>query len=91
MTLLRVDHLSVQFHSRNQPPFEAVKDVSFSLNQGETLALVGESGSGKSVSALSILGLLPYPMASHPTGSILFQGQELFSLYYNSRWTRKIR
>ena len=79
MTLLRVDHLSVHFHSRNMPPSEAVKDVSFSLNQGETLALVGESGSGKSVSALSILGLLPYPMASHPTGSILFQGQELLN------------
>lgn len=79
MTLLRVDHLSVHFHSRNLPPFEAVKDVSFHLNQGETLALVGESGSGKSVSALSILGLLPYPMASHPTGSILFQGQELLN------------
>ncbi|MCE3230237.1 MAG: microcin transporter ATP-binding protein [Alphaproteobacteria bacterium] len=79
MTLLQVDHLSVHFHSRNQPPTEAVTDVSFSLNQGETLALVGESGSGKSVSALSILGLLPYPMASHPTGSILFQGQELLN------------
>lgn len=79
MTLLRVDHLSVHFHSRNLPPSEAVKNVSFSLNQGETLALVGESGSGKSVSALSILGLLPYPMASHPTGSILFEGQELLN------------
>ncbi|MDF3033842.1 MAG: putative oligopeptide transport protein superfamily, atp bind [Alphaproteobacteria bacterium] len=79
MTLLQVDHLFVRFHSRNQPPTEAVTDVSFSLNQGETLALVGESGSGKSVSALSILGLLPYPMASHPTGSILFQGQELLN------------
>jgi microcin C transport system ATP-binding protein len=79
MTLLRVDHLSVHFTSRNLPPFEAVKDVSFQLNQGETLALVGESGSGKSVSALSILGLLPYPMAYHPTGSILFQGQELLN------------
>ena len=79
MTLLRVNHLSVHFTSRNLPPSEAVKDVSFSLNQGETLALVGESGSGKSVSALSILGLLPYPMAYHPTGSILFQGQELLN------------
>ena len=79
MTLLRVDHLSVHFTSRNSSPFEAVKDVSFQLNQGETLALVGESGSGKSVSALSILGLLPYPMAYHPTGSILFQGQELLN------------
>jgi microcin C transport system ATP-binding protein len=79
MTLLKVENLSVHFHSRNQPPTEAVKNISFSLKQGETLALVGESGSGKSVSALSILGLLPYPMASHPTGSILFEGQELLN------------
>ena len=79
MTLLKVENLSVHFHRRDQPPTEAVKSVSFSLKQGETLALVGESGSGKSVSALSILGLLPYPMASHPTGSILFEGQELLN------------
>ena len=51
--------------------------VSFDIDKGETLALVGESGSGKSVTALSILQLLPYPMASHPIGSILFDGQEL--------------
>jgi ABC-type microcin C transport system duplicated ATPase subunit YejF len=61
MTLLKVENLSVHFHSRNQPPTEAVKNISFSLKQGETLALVGESGSGKSVSALSILGLLIRP------------------------------
>jgi microcin C transport system ATP-binding protein len=79
MTLLQVKDLSVRFHSPNQAPTEAVTGVSFSLKQGETLALVGESGSGKSVSALSILGLLPYPMASHPTGSILFNGQELLN------------
>jgi len=79
MTLLQVNQLSVHFHSPNQAPVEAVDHVSFSLNHGETLALVGESGSGKSVSALSILGLLPYPMASHPSGSILFEGQELLN------------
>jgi microcin C transport system ATP-binding protein len=56
---------------------EAVKKVSFDIAKGETLALVGESGSGKSVTALSVLQLLPYPMASHPTGSIRFNGQEL--------------
>lgn len=77
MTLLTIENLSVHFHRPKQPSIEAVKGLSFSLDQGETLALVGESGSGKSVSALSILGLLPYPMASHPTGSIRFQGQEL--------------
>jgi microcin C transport system ATP-binding protein len=56
-----------------------VKGVSFSLARGETVALVGESGSGKSVSALSVLKLLPYPAASHPTGKILFKGQDLLS------------
>lgn len=79
MTLLEVNQLSVHFNRPQNPAIEAVKDVSFFLNQGETLALVGESGSGKSLSALSILGLLPYPMAFHPTGSILFQGQELLN------------
>ncbi len=57
---------------------EAVKGVSFDLEKGETLALVGESGSGKSVTALSILQLLPYPMASHSaTSSVRFEGTEL--------------
>lgn len=89
MTLLQVKDLSVHFQIHNQLPVEAVNRVSFSLNQGETLALVGESGSGKSVSALSILGLLPYPMASHPTGSILFEGQELLNASEDA--LRKIR
>jgi len=51
--------------------------VSFDIDRGETVGLVGESGSGKSVTALSILQLLPYPKARHPSGSILFRGQEL--------------
>ena len=69
MSLLEVRDLSVTFGGwRGAPPVEAVKRVSFTLDRGETLALVGESGSGKSVTALSILQLLPYPAASHTPG-----------------------
>jgi len=74
--LLSVDDLVVDFH-HGAAVTHAVKGVSFALSKGETLALVGESGSGKSVTALSILKLLPYPSASHPTGSIRFRGEEL--------------
>jgi ABC-type microcin C transport system duplicated ATPase subunit YejF/ABC-type microcin C transport system permease subunit YejE len=74
--LLQVDDLSVSFDMPGGP-VEAVRHVSFSLERGETLALVGESGSGKSVTALSILQLLPYPRARHPSGSIRFRGEEL--------------
>jgi microcin C transport system ATP-binding protein len=79
VSLLEVCDLSVTFRgSRNAPPVEAVKRASFSLDRGETLALVGESGSGKSVTALSVLQLLPYPAASHtPKSSIRFAGEEL--------------
>ncbi|MCH8291640.1 ABC transporter ATP-binding protein [Candidatus Poribacteria bacterium] len=77
-TLLEVKDLSVDF-SAESSTVHAAKNVSFSINRGETMALVGESGSGKSVSALSILQLLPYPTASHPSGSILLEGQELMS------------
>jgi microcin C transport system ATP-binding protein len=55
----------------------AVDGISFDVNKGEVVALVGESGSGKSVSANSILRLLPYPSASHPSGEILFKGKDL--------------
>ena len=77
--LLQVRDLSVTFAGRGRaPPVEAVKGVSFSLDRGETLALVGESGSGKSVTALSLLQLLPYPLAMHgPRSSIRFADEEL--------------
>jgi len=75
-TVLTVRDLSVTF-GRGPGAVEAVKRVSFEIRKGETLALVGESGSGKSVTALSVLQLLPYPMASHPSGSINFEGEEL--------------
>ena len=72
-SLLRIEDLSVRFRGG----VEAVRGVSLELTDGETLALVGESGSGKSVTALSVLQLLPYPAASHPGGSIRFRGEEL--------------
>ena len=74
--LLAVHDLSVDF-GKGERAVHAVRGVSFDIARGETLALVGESGSGKSVTALSVLQLLAYPMASHPTGSIRFQGREL--------------
>jgi microcin C transport system ATP-binding protein len=79
MSLLEVRDLSVTFGGwRGAAPVAAVKRVSFTLDRGETLALVGESGSGKSVTALSILQLLPYPAASHsPESSIRFNGEEM--------------
>src|SRR5471032_1555244 len=74
--LLSVRDLSVTFGTGDNA-VRAVRNISFEIGRGETLALVGESGSGKSVTALSVLQLLPYPNASHPTGSIKFQGREL--------------
>ncbi|HZF36328.1 MAG TPA: ABC transporter ATP-binding protein [Candidatus Angelobacter sp.] len=74
--LLQVRDLHVSF-GRGAREVKAVRGVSFDLAKGETVALVGESGSGKSVTALSILQLLPYPMAHHSGGSIKFGGQEL--------------
>jgi microcin C transport system ATP-binding protein len=77
--LLRVNDLSVAFR-HGQRESLAVDRISFDVAKGETVALVGESGSGKSVTALSILKLLPYPAASHPTGTVHFKGQELLGL-----------
>jgi len=74
--LLTVRDLSVDFRSTGRVT-NAVKSVSFQLERGETLALVGESGSGKTVTALSVLQLLPYPAAHHPQGSILLRGREM--------------
>jgi len=74
--LLSVRDLSVAFH-QGETETLAVDHVSFDIKPGEVLALVGESGSGKSVSANSILKLLPYPAASHPSGEILFNGKDL--------------
>ncbi|MCY4497196.1 MAG: ABC transporter ATP-binding protein [Rhodospirillaceae bacterium] len=73
---LEVEDLSVTFRVEDRE-IPAVRGVSFDIDRGETLALVGESGSGKSVTALSVLQLLPYPKASHPTGSIRVDGEEI--------------
>jgi microcin C transport system ATP-binding protein len=75
-SLLEIRDLSVTFDTPGAQ-VEAVRHVSFAIEAGETVALVGESGSGKSVTALSILQLLPYPPARHPSGSIRFREQEM--------------
>src|SRR6267154_1166217 len=82
--LLDVRDLSVAFGASL-----AVDRISFSIKRGECVALVGESGSGKSVSALSVLKLLPYPTASHPSGTIHFKGRELLNA--SEREMREIR
>jgi microcin C transport system ATP-binding protein len=77
--LMRVEDLSVDFRGSGNVT-HAVRHVSFDIGDAETVALVGESGSGKTVTALSILKLLPYPAASHPSGKILFKGENLLAL-----------
>jgi microcin C transport system ATP-binding protein len=82
--IVRIDNISVAFSGK-----PVVHGVSLNIKKGETVALVGESGSGKSVTALSILQLLSYPPASHPTGSILVDGQEVIG--EDEKELRKIR
>jgi microcin C transport system ATP-binding protein len=77
--LLSVRELSVAF-GQGAREVLAVDRVSFDIGKGETVALVGESGSGKSVTALSVMKLLPYPAAHHPSGAISFKGQELLTM-----------
>jgi microcin C transport system ATP-binding protein len=86
--LLSVRDLSVAFSQGGRETL-AVDHVSFDIGSGETVALVGESGSGKSVTALSVLKLLPYPPASHPSGQILFDGDDL--LARGEKALRKVR
>ncbi|RWD60613.1 MAG: ABC transporter ATP-binding protein [Mesorhizobium sp.] len=86
--LLSVRDLSVAF-AQGGSQSVAVDHISFDIARGETLALVGESGSGKSVSALSVLKLLPYPPASHPSGKILFHGADLLGA--NEKTLRGVR
>src|SRR5580704_2633602 len=81
--LLSIRDLSVAFRQENGENL-AVDRISFDIRRGETVALVGESGSGKSVTALSVMKLLPYPAARHPSGSILFKGRDLLRLGENA-------
>jgi microcin C transport system ATP-binding protein len=80
--LIEVRDLAVEFVTGDAKQ-RVVEAVSFDIRRGETLALVGESGSGKSVTAHSILRLLPYPLAQHPTGSIHYAGEDLLKLNEN--------
>ena len=77
--ILSIRDLSIAFGTGKREVL-AVDRVSFDITKGETLALVGESGSGKSVTALSVMKLLPYPAAHHPSGSIAFEGRELLTM-----------
>ena len=77
--LLEVRDLSVAF-AQGARRETVVDRVSFKLQRGQALALVGESGSGKSVTAQSIVRLLPYPAASHPTGEIFFKGRDVLKM-----------
>src|SRR6056297_2129644 len=74
--LLQIEDLSIAF-GRGGRQTPVVQGVNLTLNARETLALVGESGSGKSITALSVPQLLPYPLASHPTGRITLEGESL--------------
>jgi len=77
--LLSVRDLSVKF-CQGRSETLAVDRISFDIRKGETVALVGESGSGKSCAALSVMRLLPYPIAQHPCGQVIFKGQDLIAL-----------
>src|SRR5689334_20402724 len=86
--ILSVRDLSIAFGHGSREVL-AVDRVSFDIRKGETVALVGESGSGKSVTALSVMKLLPYPTAHHPSGAITFKGREMLGMPENE--IRKVR
>jgi microcin C transport system ATP-binding protein len=79
MSLLDIKNLGVRFNLEDGP-IEAVRGIDIAINKGETVAVVGESGSGKSVTALSVLQLLPYPRAEHPHGEVVFNGEDLLKV-----------
>lgn len=77
--ILEIDRLSISFRTE-AGRVDAVKNVSLSMNHGESLAVVGESGSGKSVTALSLARLLPSPPAEFSSGRILFEGNDVLKM-----------
>ena len=79
MALLEVDDLRTHFFTR-EGVVRAVDGISFAVEKGKTLGIVGESGCGKSVTALSIMGLIPKPPAKIVSGSVLFEGRDLTKL-----------
>jgi peptide/nickel transport system ATP-binding protein len=86
--MLEVRDLSIGFGSRERR-ISAVQSLSFSLGEGETLAIVGESGSGKSVTALALTRLLPEPPAIYETGDIFLDGKPILSM--NEKMLRSVR
>src|SRR5689334_21627396 len=90
MSLLHISNLSIQFETEASLT-EAVRNISFEVNRGEILAIVGESGSGKSVTALSILQLLPSPPAKYTSGQILFSEEQVDILKLSAEELRQLR
>src|SRR5674476_127510 len=91
--VIKIKNLSVDFVTGSEI-FSAVKNISFIVNKGETIAIVGESGSGKTVTSLSILQLLPFPQAQYKSGEILFSegnNKQVDLLRLNKKYLRKIR
>ena len=86
--LLKINNLSVSFKIENRIS-SAVKNISLNVAKGEAVGIVGESGSGKSVTALSVLKLLPYPKAFHPSGEIFYKNKNILKL--NEEDLQKIR
>jgi peptide/nickel transport system ATP-binding protein len=83
-TILKVENLSVEFRARNTVT-KAVRNVSWSIGRGETLAILGESGSGKSVSASAVMGLIDTPPGFITAGSIVYRGKSLLDMPENER------
>ena len=90
MNILEIDNLSIYFNINKENQILAASNISFSLSKGETLSIVGESGSGKSIIGLSIMKLLPYPLAGHGSESkIIFKGEDI--LQKSKSQMRKLR